>query len=101
MVNLKVQKEVLELTKKIPEGKVSSYKEIACKLKIHPRIVARALACNKQPVIIPCHRVIHADGRIGGYTPKGQSEKIRLLKKEGVKITEGKVDRNLFYFFKA
>ncbi len=88
-----IQKRVLQLTRKIPKGRVTTYKEIASKLKIHPRIVAKALAKNTKPIIIPCHRVIHADGRIGGYTPKGQREKISLLKKEGIKIKKGRILR--------
>ncbi len=90
---------VLELTKKIPKGKVASYKEIARRLNLHPRVVAKALACNKHPIIIPCHRVVHADGRIGGYTARGQKEKIRLLKKEGVKVIDGKIPKEYFYYF--
>ena len=101
MPNPNIQKMVLELTKKIPKGRVSSYKEISRMLKIHPRQVAIILSRNPHPVRIPCHRIVHADGRVGGYTPKGKDEKIKLLKKEGVKIINGKVDRNLFYFFRA
>lgn len=101
MVAPRIKKEVLEFTKKIPKGKVTSYKELARILRIHPRSVARALACNPHPVKIPCHRVVHADGKIGGYTPKGQKEKVRLLEKEGVKIIDGKAGKNYFYFFKA
>lgn len=90
---------ILELTKKIPKGKVASYKEVARRLNLHPRVVAKALACNKHPIIIPCHRVVHADGRIGGYTPRGQQEKIKLLKKEGVKVIDGKIPKEYFYRF--
>lgn len=99
MIDSAVQNKVLNLTGKIPKGKVTSYKEIARKLNLHPRIVARALACNKSPIIIPCHRVVHSDGRIGGYTPKGQKEKIKLLKKEGVKIVNSKAGKEFFYSF--
>lgn len=100
MRNIKIQKRVLEFAAKIPKGKVSSYKEIAGKLKIHPRVVARALACNQHPVKIPCHRVVHADGRIGGYTPRGQKEKIKLLRKESVKIKQGRILKEFFYSFR-
>ena len=91
---------VLDLTKKIPKGKVSSYNEIARRLNLHPRVVAMALACNKHPIIIPCHRVVYSDGRIGGYTPKGQGEKIKLLKKEGIKIINVKIPKEYFYYFR-
>jgi methylated-DNA-[protein]-cysteine S-methyltransferase len=91
MINLEIQRQVLEITRKIPKGKIMTYKAIAEKLDIHPRVVARALASNKHPIIIPCHRIVHADRRVGGYTPKGQKEKIKLLKKEGIKIKRGKI----------
>ncbi len=97
----KIKKRVLELASRIPKGRVSSYKIIADRLKIHPRVVARALACNKKPIIIPCHRVIHADGRLGGYTPKGSKKKENLLRKEGVGIIRGRVDKKYFYLFAA
>lgn len=100
MVNLSINSRVLQIVKKIPKGRVASYKEIGKKLNIHPRAVARALSENPHPVIIPCHRVVHADGRIGGYTPRGQGEKIRILKKECVGVTKGRIDRKYFYFFK-
>ncbi|MBS3090357.1 MGMT family protein [Candidatus Pacearchaeota archaeon] len=100
MRNIKIQNRVLELAKKIPKGRVTSYKEIAGILEIHPRVVAMALACNLHLVKIPCHRVVYADGRVGGYN-LGVRKKIKLLKKEGVKILKGNVEKKYFYFFKA
>ena len=56
--------------KKIPEGEVRTYKEIA-------------LAIGRPK--IPCHRVIRSDGHLGGYSGKGgPSTKRKLLKKEGI-----------------
>jgi len=77
-------KKVLELTKKIPKGKVSTYKLIATKLKSKAyRAVGAALKSNDRPIIIPCHRVVASDGSLGGYCGKMNSQKkIRLLKKE-------------------
>ena len=67
----------------IPFGKTTTYKEIAIKIG-HPnssRAVANACAKNPYPVIIPCHRVISSNGKLGGYSgPGGLSEKRRLLK---------------------
>lgn len=89
-----IQKRVLLAVKKIPHGKITTYKEIAIKLKTHPRAVAKILSKNTHPVKIPCHRVIRSDGSIGGYTYKGKSNpkmKIKLLKKEGLGIKDGKL----------
>ena len=80
---IKVWKEI----KKIPKGKVKTYKELA-KAIAKPnasRAVANACGKNPYPVKIPCHRVIRSDGRMGGYSGKGGTMmKKKLLKKEGV-----------------
>ena len=81
------QKRVLEAVKRIPRGKVLTYKEIA-KLANSPkayRAVGNILNKNPDPKTIPCHRVIRTDGKIGGYK-QGTKKKISLLKREGVKI---------------
>lgn len=79
---MKFKEKVLEIVKKIPEGKVMSYKTVA-KLAGRPRAwraVGNVLNKNKNPVI-PCHRVIRSDGKIGGYK-NGERKKLILLKKE-------------------
>jgi len=87
---IKVWKEI----KKIPKGKVKTYKELA-KAIAKPnasRAVANACGKNPYPVIIPCHRVIRSDGTIGGYSGKGGSEmKIKLLKNEGIFLSNEKI----------
>jgi len=85
------QQQVLELVKKIPKGKVTTYKEIGKALKSQGyRTVGRALHDNKHPVIIPCHRVVCSDGSIGGYS-KGVQKKVALLRKEGIKVNNNKI----------
>jgi methylated-DNA-[protein]-cysteine S-methyltransferase len=90
--------------KKIPTGKVSTYQEVARAVG-YPnaaRAVGSALAKNPTLVIIPCHRVVKSDGRIGNYV-KGQKQKERLLKKEGILVKKGKIidfDKVLFKFKK-
>jgi methylated-DNA-[protein]-cysteine S-methyltransferase len=73
---------------KIPKGKTVTYKELARRVG-KPRAiraVANAVGANKMLVTIPCHRVIHSDGTIGGYSGRGGVKaKLALLKKEGVK----------------
>ena len=82
---------VLELTKKVPNGKVTTYKIIAEKLNTHAyRAVGTALHNNKKPIIIPCHRVVNSSGFVGGYG-KGIKKKIELLRKENVKIKNKKI----------
>ena len=79
---IKVWKEIL----KIPAGKTKTYKEIACILNNPNASRAVANACGKNPYIplIPCHRVIRSDKKLGGYSGNGGIEtKKRLLMKEG------------------
>ena len=85
------KEKVSEIVKKIPQGKVMSYKTVAG-LAGSPRAwraVGNILNKNKDPKI-PCHRVIRLNGKIGGYK-NGIKEKTDLLKKEGVIIKNGKI----------
>ncbi|MFL2825287.1 MAG: methylated-DNA--[protein]-cysteine S-methyltransferase [Alphaproteobacteria bacterium] len=71
--------------KKIPKGKVRTYKEIALAISRpkSSRAVANACGKNPFPIKIPCHRVIGSNGYIGGYSGKGGiKKKIELLKLE-------------------
>lgn len=85
------QEKVYEIVKKIPRGKVLSYQKVAQRAGRPKawRAVGNILAKNKNPHI-PCHRVIRADGKIGGYN-RGAKKKMELLKKEGIKIEYGKI----------
>jgi len=82
---------VLEVVRKIPKGKVLTYKEVA-KLAGRPkawRAVGNILNKNRDTKI-PCHRVIKSNGEISGYR-EGTKKKITLLKKEGIIIKNGKI----------
>jgi methylated-DNA-[protein]-cysteine S-methyltransferase len=81
------QKKIYKIVKAIPKGSTTTYKAIASQLKSSPRAVGQALKRNPNPITIPCHRVIHSDGRVGGYfgnKEKNIRKKIRLLRKESV-----------------
>ena len=57
-----------ELLKRVPEGKVTTYREIANALNSKAwRAVGSAMAKNKTLFVIPCHRVVRSDGTIGQY----------------------------------
>ena len=71
--------------KKIPKGKVRTYKEIAVAISRSKASRAVANACGKNPFPLkrPCHRVIGSNGYIGGYSGEGGiKKKIELLKLE-------------------
>jgi methylated-DNA-[protein]-cysteine S-methyltransferase len=91
---------VWQLCKKIPKGKVSTYKEIATALNSRAfRAVGNALNRNPYFPSVPCHRVINSDGRIGGYA-KGLKAKAKLLIKEGHKIINGRIVNFDLVFFR-
>jgi methylated-DNA-[protein]-cysteine S-methyltransferase len=70
---------VLEATAQIPYGAVSSYKEVAAAAGSPRgfRAAGNALGANPLPIVVPCHRVLHAGGGLGGYT--GGLERKRTL----------------------
>lgn len=91
---------VLTACRKIPKGKVSTYKSIAVEINSpnSSRAVGNALNKNKFLVTIPCHRVVCQNGFVGGYA-QGLKKKIELLKSEGVLISSSKkIDFNKFLF---
>ena len=75
----------------VPEGKVTTYREIAAALHSRAsRAVGSAMAKNERLIEIPCHRVVRSDGTIGQYA-LGPEKKAELLLKEGVQVKNGKV----------
>lgn len=80
-----------EILKKIPKGKVTTYKEIAKALGSKGyRAVGNAMNKNPNAPKVPCHRVVRTDGSLGGYA-YGLKKKIELLNSEGVDVANGKV----------
>lgn len=101
------QRRVYEAIKKIPRGRVTTYKILANRLKCRSyRAVGQALKRNPFAPKIPCHRVIASDLTPGGFSalgetsPKGGSgeitgapikRKLKLLKNEGVRFKDGRL----------
>lgn len=94
---------VYQIVKKIPEGKVMTYGQIALRLRSGPtgsrinissRTVGWALHANKDSSDVPCHRVVNKDGRLApGYAFGGPNEQRNRLLAEGVKfVDENHVD---------
>ncbi|RLG14543.1 MAG: cysteine methyltransferase [Candidatus Nanohalarchaeota archaeon] len=94
-------KKVLDLTKQIPKGKITTYKQLATAAGNPEASRAAGSALNKNAllVIIPCHHVIKSTGEIGGYSG-GKEKKLALLKKEGIPIKEGKIINLKHYLHK-
>ncbi|MDA1188704.1 MAG: methylated-DNA--[protein]-cysteine S-methyltransferase [Chloroflexi bacterium] len=81
------QRAAWEATRTIPWGETRSYQWIAAYAgkPRAPRAAGQAMSRNRIPIIVPCHRVIASDGRLGGYGggASGLALKRRLLSMEG------------------
>ena len=87
---------VYEAVKRIPEGSVATYGQIAEAIgnKRLSRVVGYALHVNPSPGIIPCHRVVMKGGTLSpAFAFGGENEQRRLLEAEGVTfLSDGRVD---------
>jgi methylated-DNA-[protein]-cysteine S-methyltransferase len=93
MVDLKpltpFQRRVVAVCRRIPCGKTLSYGELAARAGAPgaARAVGNCMARNRIPLVIPCHRVVAAGGRIGAYSaPGGAAMKRRLLAMEAAAV---------------
>jgi methylated-DNA-[protein]-cysteine S-methyltransferase len=86
------------ILKKVPKGRVTTYKEIsrALKTKAH-RAVGNAMNKNPYAPKVSCHRVIRSDERVGGFA-SGTKRKISMLRKEGIEIKKGRIDLKKYFY---
>src|SRR3982074_1496678 len=80
------ERAVLLKALEIPQGEIRTYGWIAAQIG-HPlavRAVGSALRKNPVPVLIPCHRVVRSDGRVGEYALGGSEAKRKILAAEGI-----------------
>ncbi|MEE3469888.1 MAG: methylated-DNA--[protein]-cysteine S-methyltransferase [Butyrivibrio hungatei] len=88
-------KRIYEAVKKIPKGQVATYADVAEMAgdRKMARAVGNALHKNPDPSTIPCHRVVNSKGELAGeYAFGGAWKQAQILEREGVEITEGKVN---------
>lgn len=81
---------VYEVARAVPPGQTVSYGEIAARLGMpgSARAVGRALGRNPFPIVVPCHRVLAAGGKVGGFSANGGVRtKLRLLSIEGAQTS--------------
>lgn len=89
---LSFNQKVWALTARIPEGKVTTYGEIARRLGTRAyRAVGNALNRNPYAPVVPCHRVVGASGALTGFA-HGVEKKRAMLLREGVPMKNGRVD---------
>lgn len=78
-------------TRAIPAGSTATYGALAARIgdSGQARAVGQALGRNPWPIVIPCHRVTGAEGRMGGFSaPGGRATKLKLLEIEGALAAE-------------
>ncbi len=83
------EKTVYAIARKIPPGETLTYGDIAERLgdKALARDVGQAMGKNPFPIIVPCHRVVAANGKLGGFSaPGGARTKQRMLEIEGAAV---------------
>ena len=89
---------VCSLLKSVPEGRVTTYAELARASGTHPRAVAVYMKTNEDTVNIPCFKVVKSNGELGGYSGAGGVRmKISLLKKSGIKAENGKINLEKYF----
>jgi len=90
----RIARQIYEATRRVGWGRTTTYGTLARELGAGPedaRDVGRAMANNPVPLIIPCHRVLAAGGKIGGFSaPGGAGAKLRMLQLEGVEVAPPK-----------
>ena len=98
--------EVYNLCRKIPKGRVTTYKILAEKLNTKAyRLVGKALSNNPYAPAVPCHRVVASSGKLLGFkgSTKAQALKAKqkLLEQEGIAVNNMKIkdfNKHLFCF---
>lgn len=89
---------VYKKLRKVPKGKVITYKELAHSVNSKAyRAIGAAMNKNPYAPKVPCHRVINSNGNVGKFAT-GTANKIKMLKREGIIIKKGKIDLKKFGF---
>lgn len=93
---MNLKKQIYSNLQKVPKGKVITYKELAksvnSKSKAY-RFVGTCMKTNKDPIKIPCYKVVKSDGNIGNYSSSGGTNlKIKKLQADGIEIINNKID---------
>lgn len=93
--------QVIEKLQQVPQGRVTTYSELARAIgRINAqRAVGNALNKNKDLINIPCYRVVRSDGRVGGYV-SGQAKKIAMLVRDGIIIRSDRVQNLADYLYR-
>lgn len=85
---------IYDATRRVGWGRTTTYGTLARELGAGPEVardVGQAMANNPVPLIVPCHRVLAAGGKVGGFSaPGGSTAKLRMLQLEGFDVAPPK-----------
>jgi len=88
-----IKEQIYDLVRQIPAGKVATYGDVARVIGINPRYVGYVLHHNSYPGVIPCHRILNAQGRVAvTFAFGGGSAQQKLLEAEGIDFVRGRLD---------
>ena len=88
------------LLRKVPRGKITTYKALALALGTRAfRAVGTAMNKNPYAPEVPCHRVINSNGNVGQFA-HGTRKKIEMLKKEGIPVKNNKIENMEMFLYK-
>lgn len=89
--NKTVFEKIYDVVKRIPQGKVATYGQVALAAG-NPRwarVVGYALHCNPDPSAIPCYRVVNREGRVSpAFAFGGENIQVQLLKNDGISFLD-------------
>jgi len=84
-----VSTRIYRAVRQVPYGSTTTYGQIAAQVGTSPRAVGRAMAHNPTPLVVPCHRIVAADG-IGGFSPALEIKELLLAREQKGKKRAGK-----------
>lgn len=84
-------RDIYEITKLIPRGRVTSYGAIATALEQKRRVRMVGWAMNQCPKDVPAHRVLNRNGVLTGRAAFGGNRMVELLREEGIEVKDNKV----------
>ena len=94
--------QVYDILRRVGWGRTTTYGALAKEVgagREAARYIGEAMAKNPTPLIIPCHRVLAAGGKIGGFSaPGGSRTKTRMLELEGVRLQPPEAAQQSFSF---
>jgi len=82
---MNINQKIFSYLKKLPKGKITTYKFLADKFHTSPRAVGMILKSNKDKSV-PCYKVIKSNGELGGYNGLLGKSKKELLKRDGITV---------------